>query len=358
VFESEDGGDNPVGTGPFRFVSWTRDSSLVVEKNPNYWRANYPLLDQIEFRVITDGGARASAVLSGDLDAMETSEADTVKAFFERAERGEYQIYFADEGDTDEAFVMFNTTKQPFDDPVLRKAAIQAIDTEAVNDQVYDKQFVPARGPIAPSSEWYFETDYPDFDPAAAKQAIEAWEAANGRGMSFEANVPPDPAVLKIAQLMKDLASDVGVEVELNTMEQTRLILDAITGDYESTGFAQIFNVAHPDGMYAFLHSSSIPDDPLSNDTSLNFPRYANAKIDAALDGARATDDPEEQREFYNELQQALAEDTPYLWLVHVKAALVARNNVRSLTTWELPDGTPGKPQFGTRVPFFQVWVE
>lgn len=355
--EAENKADNPIGTGPFKFVSWTRENNLVVEKNSDYWREGYPLLDRIEFRVVTDGQARGSSIQSGDLDVMEASEADNINRFFTRASAGEYQIYVATEGDTDENFVMFNTTKPPFDDPVLRRAAIQAIDTEAVNDQVYEGIFTAARGPISPSSEWFVETEYPPFDPGAAKAAIEAWEEANGRGMSFKANVPPDPAILQIAQLMLDLAGDVGVEVELNTMEQTLLILDAITGNYESTGFAQIFNVPHPDRAYAFLHSSSIPEDPLSAETSLNFPRYANGAIDAALDGARATDNVDEQFEYYKELQEALAEDTPYLWLVHVTSTLVARNNVRSLTTWELPDGSTGKQQLGTNVPLYQVWL-
>jgi peptide/nickel transport system substrate-binding protein len=358
IEDVENGGQNPVGTGPFRFVSRTRDNNLVVEKNPDYWRTGFPLLDRIEFRIITDAGARGAALQSGDIDAMESSEADLIEQFFDLAKQGDYQIYFADDGDTDEAFVMFNTTKQPFDDPVLRKAAIQAIDTVAVNDQVYNGLFTPARGPLAPTSEWFHETDYPDYDPAAAKAEIEAWEERNGRPMGFKANIPPDPAVLEIAQLMKDLAGDVGVDVELNTMEQTVLILEAITGNYESTGFGQIFNVPHPDRMYPFLHSSSIPDDPLSNTPSLNFARYANGAIDEALDAARATDDPDEQREHYNALQEALAADTPYLWLVHLKSSVVARNLVRSLTTWTLPDGAVGKPQLGAQVQLWQVWLD
>lgn len=352
-------GDKPIGTGPFEFVSWTRDSSLIVEKNDDYWRAGYPLLDRIEFRVITDGGARGSAMQSGDLDLMEAGESDVIKRFFEDAQStGSYQIYLTDEGDTDENFVMFNTTKAPFNDPVLRRAAIQAIDTQAVSDNVYDGVFIPARGPISPSSEWYVETDYPPYDPAAAKAAIEKWEADNGRPMSFSANLPPDPSVLRIGQLMKDLASDVGVDVELNTIEQTALILDAITGQYEATGFAQIFNVPHPDRMYPFLHSSSIPADPTSTETSLNFPRYANADIDEALEMARTTDDRDEQMEWYTKLQEALAADTPYLWMVHTKSALITRPDVRSLTTWELPDGSTGKPQLGTNVPLYQIWVD
>ncbi len=349
---------DPIGTGPFEFVSWTRDNSLLVEKNDDYWREGFPKLDQIEFRVITDGGARASAMQSGDLDLMEAVESDVILNFFGEAQKGNYQIYLTDEGDTDENFVMFNTTKPPFDDPVLRRAAIQAIDTAAVAENVYDDVFVPARGPIAPSSEWYAETEYPPYDPAAAKAAIEKWELDNGRQMSFEANIPPDPSVLRIGQLMKDLASEVSVDVELNTIEQTQLILRAISGQYEATGFAQIFNVPHPDRMYPFLHSSSIPDDPTSSETSLNFPRYANADVDAALEGARTTDDREEQFEWYAKLQEALAADTPYLWMVHTKSAIVSRTDVRSLTAWELPDGGTGKPQLGTNVPLYQVWLD
>ncbi|MBJ7454272.1 MAG: ABC transporter substrate-binding protein, partial [Blastococcus sp.] len=64
----EDAGANPVGTGPFAFVSWQRDSNLVVEKNENYWQEGLPHLDKITFRPIPDEDTRLSSLQSSDID--------------------------------------------------------------------------------------------------------------------------------------------------------------------------------------------------------------------------------------------------------------------------------------------------
>ncbi|MBJ7452044.1 MAG: hypothetical protein JHC71_08175, partial [Blastococcus sp.] len=63
-----DAGANPVGTGPFTFVSWQRDSNLVLEKNEDYWQEGLPYLDKITFRPIPDEDTRLSSLQSGDID--------------------------------------------------------------------------------------------------------------------------------------------------------------------------------------------------------------------------------------------------------------------------------------------------
>ena len=70
---------NPVGTGPFRFVSWLRDGQLVVESNEDYWQEGLPHLDRITFRVITDEDSRLASLQSGDVDAMQTLRQSTVR---------------------------------------------------------------------------------------------------------------------------------------------------------------------------------------------------------------------------------------------------------------------------------------
>jgi peptide/nickel transport system substrate-binding protein len=60
--------ENPVGTGPFKFVSWSRDDSIVLEKNEEYWMDGYPKLDRVIFQVIPDNSARLTALRAGEID--------------------------------------------------------------------------------------------------------------------------------------------------------------------------------------------------------------------------------------------------------------------------------------------------
>ena len=61
-------GDNPVGTGPFKFVEWKRNDSITIEKNEDYWEEGLPKLDKVVFRAIPDNSARLNALNAGEID--------------------------------------------------------------------------------------------------------------------------------------------------------------------------------------------------------------------------------------------------------------------------------------------------
>ncbi len=105
------GSNHPVGTGPFKFLSWVQDSSLKVVRNPHYWggldaqghvRSGMPYLNSIEFRVITDDGSRSEALQAGDID-MET----TISASHANSLRSGYTE--VKDWDAGSVFVQLNT---------------------------------------------------------------------------------------------------------------------------------------------------------------------------------------------------------------------------------------------------------
>jgi peptide/nickel transport system substrate-binding protein len=342
----------PVGTGPFEFVSWTQDNELVVERNDDYWRDGYPLLDRIEFRVITDFTAREQSLATGEVDMAELSNADQIVDATEQAEAGEVQIFLDREGENTETFIAFNTSQPPFDDPIARQAVAYAIDTESLSQSQFAGIFPAARGMFKENSPWYAETEYPTYDPDRARELVEQYEAEHGEPLRFKANITPQPEIAAIAQFLQSEAAAVGIDVELVTLDQTQLLLQALGGDYESTGF-YLFGSEHPDREYVFLH-----EDNTEGEVALTFTRFADAELSAALDASRATDDLDEQIAQYQIVQDRLAAELPIVFLVHNQSGTVANNNVRDFKAWTLPDGEPGILNEGVINSLYQIWLQ
>jgi len=350
MMDAPDGGvRNPVGSGPFTFERWVTDSELTVDKNPNYWREGLPLLDNIEFQVIKDVQTRGRALETGAIDIMESGDAIQIARFAGLAAKGDVQMYGDDNGENSETFIALNTTQPPFNDPLARQILAYGTDTKALSQAAYDGYFPPADGMFAENSPYYIETDYPEYDLAKATELHEQWKAAhNGEPLAFKANITPTPEIQNIAQTLQQQANLAGVEVTLNTMDQPKLIVDAVSRTYEATGFI-LFGAPTPDRESVFFMNE--PEGSFLNITGID-----NPNIVAAMETARATDDKAAQIEQYKVVQQEMAKDLNFIWLVHNLSAIIFQNNVFGVADTTLPDGAAGGR---TITPFLtEAWIQ
>ena len=253
-----------------------------------------------------------------------------------------------------ETYLLLNTAAPPFDDPVARQAVAYALDTELIAETVYKGEFEPAAGPFAEGSQWRVETDYPEYDLDRAKELVAEYEATHGQPLALSINLPSTPEFVEVAQLLQSQVAAAGMQLELNQIEYLSLALAALNGTFEMSGF-QGFGFPHPDGNYTGLHSDNATEIGV---TSLNVARLQNEAIDTAMETARATDDFDEQFEAYAVMQEELAKDIPYVWLVHNQAGVVAKNNIRDVTSWEFPDGSAGMGLTNAAVMTYQIWIE
>ena len=348
MMDAEDGSRNPVGSGPFEFESWVPGQDLQVTRNTEYWREGLPYLDAVQFQVLVDVQTRGRALETGQIDALETQDANQIRSFAEDARAGNVQMYSDDNIENSETFIALNTTQPPFDDPLARQILAYGTDTQGLSDAAYGGLFPPADGMFAESSRWYAPTDYPQYDLAKATELHEEWKAAHGgQPLSFTANITPTPEIQAIAQTLQQQARQSGVEVTLNSIDQVTLIADAVSRNYEATGFI-LFGSALPDRESVFF--ADIPEGSFLNITGNDNPVIVQAVTDL-----RATDDPEAQAEQWAIIQQEQAKDLNFIWLVHNLAAVVYTNTVFGFIGTTLPDGSPGAD---TVTPFLtEVWV-
>lgn len=118
----------PVGTGPFRFVSWQRGSAITLERNPAYYNTALPYLDAVTFRFIPDANAQLAALRSGDIDVIGSGLAPE-NALSLRQGDGFNVIVGRS---TNKVTLSMNNGRAPFNDIRVRRAVQHAVDKNAI----------------------------------------------------------------------------------------------------------------------------------------------------------------------------------------------------------------------------------
>jgi len=347
---------HPVGTGPFSLDSWEIGNKLVVKKNPHYWQTDaagthLPYLDSIEFRVIADSQSRTNALNAKDVDVIESVNGTQITSF---QNEKDYQVFSNSKSESSEFFVQLNTTSAPLDDLNARRAIAYATDKATITEQLTGGLDEPADGPFAPSSPWYATTDYPQYDPATARSLVEKVKAAHGGEFTIRLSTSADPFMQQLAQMLQAQWTEVGITVNIETLEQAALIISVVTGRYQATSWIQFGN---PNPALDSVYWR--PDLAVAPPTfSLNFTRLRDEEIGTALKAARATAEPAEFRAAYAIVQKRLAATVPYVWLFHQQVALIASKRVVNLTHYTLPDGSTGLDLSNGTHPLAHVWMK
>lgn len=361
----EGAGDSPVGTGPFSFVSWQRDSQLVVKKNENYWMTDedgnkLPYLDQITFRPIPDENTRFQSLLSGDIDAFHTLRQANVRDARNAAEQGQIEVseFIGNNGGGS----IFNTARAPVDDPRVRVGLAYAIDQPALVEILGGTDITPPQTQyFSPDSPFYSEEvaeAWPSNDPERAKELLDEYvndpERSDGKAVgdpiSVEFNCPPDPSLIELSQAYQQMWSGVGVEVNLNQVEQAAHIQNAIQDNY----MINCWRMGGQDDPYTTL--SVAFGDPETQ--SLNFTNYQDPIIDENLEILRTETEFDARFDAVEKIMMHFTEAVPNLWTGGTATSVGYLPKIKNVDGWKFPDGTEGEGVVSAVVTWGQVWVE
>ncbi|AQZ66367.1 hypothetical protein BKM31_37330 [[Actinomadura] parvosata subsp. kistnae] len=344
----------PVGTGPFVFKEYVPDNRMVVTRNPHYWRAGLPYLDEIEFRILPDTQTRAQTLEAGGVDAIGTSRDEDLTKF--GAMKDQYTVHRAQGMAVAEYMFLLNTAVPPLDDVRVRRALAHAMDRETVIKTLRGGLTEPADGPWSKDSPWYAPGGYPAYDLAKATALVKEVEAEKGP-IRFELISTPDPNTMQGVELAQDMWRKAGIEVSIKQADQADLINRAITGNFSATVWTQ-FSAQDPDGEYVWMHQAYAK--PVGA-ISLNMTRLKDEKLSAALDAGRMSPDEATRKQAYATVQQRLRDQVPYVFVDHLNTgAVIAKTKVRGIGEHVLPDGEKGLPLTGSPIPyhpFTQLWV-
>jgi peptide/nickel transport system substrate-binding protein len=161
------GTEHPIGTGPFKFKSWTRNDRITLVKNDDYW-GDKSKIDELIIRPIADNAARLQALQTGEIQGYDLVEPQDIATI-----EGDSNLQVIDRPAFNVAYVGFNIAKKPTDDVKVREAIAYGLDRQAVVDNFYSGRAVLAKEFMPPEVVGYAD-DVPEytFDPEKAKQIL------------------------------------------------------------------------------------------------------------------------------------------------------------------------------------------
>ena len=300
---------NPVGTGPFRYVSWQRGQQVVLEKNPDYWHGPVKF-DRVIYRPIVEDQARLTELMTGAIDVIVGVPPDFVAQL-----EGSPKVNILKQVGAHVWYLGINNQKKPFDDKRVRQALNYAVNKDAIVKDVLKGTGSPSTGPVLPGT-WGAEPGlkaYP-YDPQRAKKLLA--EAGYPNGFTTTMWVPESGSGMQspvaMATVMQSNLKAVGVTVSLQTMEWGAYLAKLRSKEQDLFALSWMAGSEDPDMvMYPLLHSSQwTPNGP-------NRALYKNERFDELLAQARQTTDQAKRAQLYREAQKILVEDAPWVFVDH-----------------------------------------
>ncbi|MDI7742656.1 ABC transporter substrate-binding protein [Lysinibacillus fusiformis] len=321
AFESagEAFGDNPVGTGPFKFVDWKRNDSITVAKNEEYWQEGLPKLDTIIFRAIPDNSARLNALMTGEIDladGINPSDSQTVEsnADLQLIERPSMNV----------GYLGLTNTRPPFDNKLVRQAVNYAIDKQAIVDAFYQGRAEVAVNPMPSSISGYNDeiTGY-EYNPEKAKELL-AEAGYDGSEIELWAMPVPRPYMpegQKVAEAIQKNLSDVGIPSKIVTFEWATYLEKAKNGEADAFLLGWTGDNGDADNfIYTLLDKDTIGSN--------NYAYYSNDEVHELLIAAQSEIDEDKRIDLYKQAQEIIHDDAPWVPLAHSIPLLAAKKGV------------------------------
>jgi ABC-type transport system substrate-binding protein len=314
---------HPVGSGPFRYVSAAQEKNVVIERNADYW-ANKPKLQRVEFKVIPDATTRALELRKHSADvAINSLTADTVLTLKKDPELSVMQT-----PGTIYAYIALNMRDPVLKDVRVRRAMAHAINVQPIIKYLFRDQAQPAYS-ILPPEHWAYDGDVKRYayDPARARQLLDeaGYRAKDGVRFHITMKSSTDETTRLLAAVLQQQLRDVGIALDIRTYEFATFFSDITKGAYQMYSMRWIGGNQDPDIFEYVFDSESFPPK------RANRTYYSNPRVDELIREGRTTLDQKKRKVIYDEVQQIIAEDLPYVNLWYLDNVLVHTNRVRGI---------------------------
>ncbi|RXT13494.1 peptide-binding protein [Ammoniphilus sp. CFH 90114] len=307
----------PVGTGPYRFVTWKDGQYVQLEGNEEYFDGA-PKITSLYFRIIPDQNAQLIQLQSGGIDVMGIPPTDlAVGRLFEN--QGKVKLHTTPS--LAYTYIGYNQKHPFFQDVRVRQALTYALNRQQLVDIVLEGQGQVAHTHGTPLS-WAFENEVPRFsyDPEKAKQLLAeaGWKDHDGDGILDKDGEKFSFVLLTnqgnklremVSQIVQEQWARIGIEVKPRMMEWSAFINDYVeTKKFDAVILAWSIGV-DPDPT-SIWHSKEI-------DKGLNFISYRNEIVDQLLEENTRQVDKGKRKEVLQEFQKIIAEEQPYTFLYY-----------------------------------------
>ncbi|WJM80703.1 glutathione ABC transporter substrate-binding protein GsiB [Pectobacterium brasiliense] len=326
----KDIGFHPVGTGPYRFVTWNQTDFVKVEKFNGYWKAGLPKLDSITWRPVVDNNTRAALLQTGEAQFAYPIPFEQAKVL----EKNDKLALVASPSIL-HRYISMNVTQKPFDNPKVREALNYAINKEALIKVAFSGYATPAEGPL-PSSIDYSVKYHPwPYDPAKARELLKEAGYPDGFTTTLWSSHNHSTAQ-KVLQFTQQQLAQVGVKVQVTAMDAGQRAAEVEGKGVKETGVRLFYT-----GWSASTGEADWALSPLFATASwppaqFNTAFYSNPQVDADLANALKTTDRTEKQKLYKDAQDKIWADAPWIFLATER--LVSANSKKMTGFYVMPD--------------------
>jgi dipeptide transport system substrate-binding protein len=311
---------DPIGTGPFVFVSYEKDKKIIYRANKNYF-AGVPKVSELHIVIEPSPQGRFEKLINKTCDFMSAPTNDQLV----KSQKDKNLKVYSQPG-LNVLYLAMNTTKPPFTDVRVRKALRFGINRDLLVTQVFEGNAKVSKGPIPPAM-WAYSRALPDYayDVMRAKQLLKDAGIPEGTkidlwysGISRVYNPEPKKLVLAIT---RELAR-IGIVVNPVEMEWGEFLQKSRRGDPVLSIQGWSTDNGDPDNMLGNLLSCA------SIGAGNNRARWCNKEYSFRVDRARVTTNIRQRKKFYDEAQLRFYEETPWVPVAHATVFKIANQNI------------------------------
>jgi peptide/nickel transport system substrate-binding protein len=320
-------GLHPVCAGPYKFVERIQQDRIVVEKFADYWDKDHVFIDKITYLPIVDSTVRLANLKSGGLDLIERvlatdikSVRDTPKLKLSKAVSLGYVGLTMNLANGPKADTPFGK------DVRVRRALELSLDRDAINQVVFNGEFVPGNQWVSPQNFYYQQKfPIPKRDVAKAKALLK--EAGVTTPLTLDFMVPNGVEFRSVAEVVQSMAAEAGFDLKIRLTEFATSIKAAEEGDF------QVYLIgwsgrSDPDGNSYSFQVCNLPQ---------NNSKFCDPAVDAAQNEARTRSDPAERKAAYEKVAAKLFPGGGIFYLYHPQVLVAHSDRLEGYR--QMPDG-------------------
>lgn len=316
--------DSPLGSGPFKFVSFDASQNIVeLAANTDYWDGA-PKIPKLRIKTVTDASSMQAELQTGGVDIAPNPSnlpPDILKAI-----GGNANLKVDQFDGSNIQYVVFNAQSPPLNNVKVRQAIGYAIDRQKIVTELLFDQAKVASSILPPQSWAYTPGTQYTYDPEKAKSLLQQAGYKN-EPIKFKFG-SGNAAVTQYAQVIQLALTSVGLNVEIETLEVNTIRTQLAQGQFQMYTGIWVGGNQDPIFLRDLFSSSKIPGGSVS---CCNRSRYVNPEVDAELEDAVNSTDRAKAKELYAKAWNSISTDVPLLPLWYPGNIIVSNKRIGNI---------------------------
>lgn len=307
AIEAGTANEEPVGSGPYKFVSWSKGENIVLEANEDYWdEERQPQTKNVIFRFIAENSSRVTALNNGEVDIIDGIDASVVPTITDAGNE-----LFSEDG-MNINYMAFRNDAGAFTSLEARRAFCQAVNVEEMVESLYGEYAGVATSVMplwmAPYDEDIKQTAY---DPEAAKAAFAELGITSCTMLAYT-NPRPYNSIggQALAEAIQGYLADAGVDMEIVSYDWTTYQTKVETDAFDCCLYGWVGDNGDPDNFMNLLADENV---------SMNVGRFRNDEYNALIQQGLTTEEGDERDAIYKQCEQMVADQMPWMLISHSK---------------------------------------